>query len=151
MRPRQLAHNRQYALPGSTLVGGPFAFLGSGDEVVGGEGQSDGLVVVFVGVVVHSVYAWAGFSEPDVGEFIEKLCVLGEREALFPEEEVDCCSEPPDRLCAEVEFLDSNALAFESLGEVNCLPGVEDDGGWVIGGAGLGEPCFDIADLDRVF
>ncbi len=82
----QLAHIRQYALPGSTSVGAPFALFGSGDEVVGGEGEGDGLVVVFVGVVVHPVDAGAGFAEPYVGEFIKKSEVLGEGEAVFSEE-----------------------------------------------------------------
>jgi hypothetical protein len=39
--------------------------------VVGGYGEGDGLVVVFVGVVVHPVDAGAGFSESYVGEFVE--------------------------------------------------------------------------------
>jgi len=38
-------------------VGGPLAFGGSCDEVVGSEGEGNGLVVVFVWVVVHSVDA----------------------------------------------------------------------------------------------
>ena len=65
------------------------ALLGSGDEVVGGEGEGDGLVVVFVGVVVHPIHAGGGFAESYVGEFIEKLLVFGECEAVFAKEEVD--------------------------------------------------------------
>ena len=52
-------------------VGGQWAFGGLCDEVVGGEGEGDCLVVVFVGVVVHSVDAGGAFLESDVGEFVE--------------------------------------------------------------------------------
>jgi hypothetical protein len=37
------------------------------------------------------------------------------------------------------------------LGEADGLPRIEDDGDRVIGRGGLGEPDFDVADLDRVF
>ena len=57
--------------------------------MVGGEGEGDGLVVVFVGVVVHPVDAWAGFAESDVGELVEELLDLGEYESVFSEEEAD--------------------------------------------------------------
>ena len=46
-------------------------FWGSGDEMVGGEGKGDGLVVVFVWVVVHPVDAGGAFFESYVGEFVE--------------------------------------------------------------------------------
>ena len=74
-------------------VGPPLALLGLGDEVVG---EGDGLVVVFVGVVVHSVIPWGGFSESYVGEFIKKLRVLGECETMLAEEQVDRCGKPTD-------------------------------------------------------
>ena len=34
------------------------------------------------------------------------------------------------------------------MGEADGLPGVEDDGGRVIGSACLGQPGFDVAELD---
>ena len=52
-------------------VGDPIAFGGLGDEVVGGQGERDCLVVVFVGVVIHPVDTRRAFFESDVGEFVE--------------------------------------------------------------------------------
>ena len=73
-------------VPVRCLDGAPFTFAGSGDEVVGGEG--DGLVVVFVCVVVHAVDTGVGFSESDVGELVDRALVGGEGEAMFAEEEI---------------------------------------------------------------
>ncbi len=52
-------------------VGGQSALGGLGDEVVGGEGEGDCLVVVFIGVVVHSVDTGGAFFESDIGEFVK--------------------------------------------------------------------------------
>ena len=37
------------------------------------------------------------------------------------------------------------------MGETDGLPRVEYDGGRVVAGAGLGQPCFNLAELDGMF
>jgi hypothetical protein len=48
------------------------------EEVLGGEGEGDGPVVVPVGVVFDAVLARAGFDDADVDEFVDELVVVGE-------------------------------------------------------------------------
>ncbi len=70
---------------------------------------------------------------------------------MFSEEEVDGGGESAYRCGAERVFLDSDAFTAESLREADGLPRVEYNSGRVVAVAGLSEPCFNLAKLNRMF
>jgi hypothetical protein len=70
--------------------------FGTFDQCGRGQTERDGPVVVLTSVVVEPEHAGAGFSEPDVSQFVDQVVVVWERKFPFTDQLQQRGGDPAD-------------------------------------------------------